>query len=90
MKNTEMFIIRTWDEFRELCKNDACSWHDAGYKSSEINAEDILNEYPEDFFITEYPDDDDILTDENVFTAADVVTGILLYMRTLEDEEADS
>ena len=52
----EMYMIRTWEEFREMCAADAYNWYDAGYKASELSADDILDEYPVDAF-TASPED---------------------------------
>lgn len=78
MKNyAEMYMIRTWDEFRELCREDAYNWHDAGYKASELTADDILNEYPEDAFT---PYAEDARDGERAFSAAEVAEWTLSYM----------
>ena len=82
MKNyAEMYMIRTWDEFRELCRLDAYNWHDVGYKASELTADDILNEYPEDAFTA---DPEDARDGERAFSAAEVAEWTFSYMLEME------
>ena len=69
--------IMTWDEFREMCREDAQSWYYNGYSSDELTAEDILNEYPEGYFC-----DSDVLT--SYFTPDEVAQKTLDYLEEME------
>lgn len=42
--------IMTWDDFRSMCDTDARNWAESGYTAKELTPDDILNEYPEDYF----------------------------------------
>lgn len=42
--------VLPWYEFREICYNDACNWFNSGYTADELTEDDILNEYPDDYF----------------------------------------
>lgn len=82
MKNyNEMFIIRTWEEFREMCREDASNWYYGGYKASELTTEDIVDEYDESFF-TAAPED--AREGERAFSAAEVAEWTLSYMLEME------
>lgn len=74
--------IMTWDEFREMCKEDAESWYYNGYSSDELTAEDILNEYPEDYFCDSTDDEYDALT--SYFTPDEVAQKTLDYLEEME------
>lgn len=84
--------IMSWDEFREACQYDAQLWHDNGYTAEEITGDDILNEYPDDYF-EDYTDDDisedavDYST-ESVFTPDDFAKKTISYMREIEEGES--
>lgn len=84
--------IMNWDEFREACQYDAQLWHDNGYTAEEITEDDILNEYPNDYF-EDYTDDDisedavDYST-ESVFTPDDFAKKTISYMREIEEGES--
>lgn len=74
--------IMTWDEFREMCREDAQSWYYNGYSSDELTAEDILNEYPEDYFCDSTDDEYDVLT--SYFTPDEVAQKTLDYLEEME------
>lgn len=74
--------IMTWDEFREMCREDAQSWYYNGYSSDELTAEDILNEYPEDYFCDSTDDEYDHLT--SYFTPDEVAQKTLEYLEEME------
>lgn len=74
--------IMTWDEFREMCREDAQSWYYNGYSSDELTAEDILNEYPEDYFCDSTDDEYDVLT--SYFTPDEVAQRTLEYLKEME------
>ena len=72
--------IMTWNEFREMCREDAQRWY--GYSSDELTAEDILNEYPEDYFCDSTDDDHDDLS--SCFTPDEVAQKTLDYLEEME------
>lgn len=74
--------IMTWDKFREMCREDAQSWYYNGYTSDELTAEDILNEYPEDYFCDRTDDEYDGLT--SCFTPDEVAQKTLDYLEEME------
>ena len=74
--------IMTWDEFREMCKEDAQSWYYNGYSSDELTAEDILNEYDESFFSDSMTDEYDDCS--SCFTPDEVVQRTLDYLKKME------
>ena len=74
--------IMTWDEFREMCKEDAQSWYYNGYSSDELTAEDILNEYDESFFSDSMTDEYDDCS--SCFTPDEVVQTTLDYLKKME------
>ena len=76
--------ILTWDEFREVCREDAFNWHRAGWSFSEITEEDILNEYPEDYFSDGTGDDYDELS--SCFTPQEFAAKTMEYMEALESD----
>ena len=74
--------IMTWDGFREMCREDVQSWYYNGYSSNELTAEDILNEYPEDYFCDSTDGEYDVLT--SYFTPDEVVQKTLDYLEEME------
>lgn len=74
--------MMTWDEFREMCREDAESWYYNGYSSDELTAEDILNEYEESFFSDNTDDEYDALT--SYFTPDEVAQKTLDYLEEME------
>ena len=80
------YAVMTWDEFSSLAKTDAQLWKDAGYDSSCLTIEDIINEYdaPEDLFnsVVYYAD-----ATTSSFTIEDVAEKTLEYLEELEKEE---
>lgn len=74
--------IMTWDEFRGMCEMDAQKWCISGYSSDELTAEDILSEYPEDYFCDSTDDDHDDLS--SCFTPDDVAQKTLDYLEEME------
>lgn len=77
--------IMAWDEFMEMCREDAYNWHHSGWTSDKITAEDILNEYPEGYFSGDTNDDYDDLS--SAFTPAEFVEKTLEYLEDIENEE---
>lgn len=77
--------IMTWDEFREMCREDAYNWHHSGWTSDRITAEDILNEYPEEYFSDDTDDEYDDLS--SAFTPAEIADKTLEYLAEIEAEE---
>ena len=79
------YAVMTWKEFRELAKTDAQLWKDAGYDSSCLTVEDIINEYnaPEDLFNSDvyYAD-----ATTSSFTIEDVAEKTLEYLEELEED----
>jgi hypothetical protein len=76
--------VLKWEEFREVCRMDAYSWHNSGYKANEITAEEILDEYPVDYF--EDDEGKDYFDDERFFTPEEFARKTLEYLRGLEEE----
>lgn len=79
--------IMTWDEFREVCREDAINWHNSGWTSDKITAEDILNEYPEDYFEDDTADEYADLS--SAFTPAEFAAKTLEYLEEIEEEDAE-
>lgn len=79
--------IMTWDEFREMCREDAYNWRHSGWTSDRITAEDILNEYPEDYFEDDTADEYDELS--SAFTPAEFAAKTLEYLAEIEEESAE-
>ncbi len=80
------YAVMTWHEFSSLAITDAQLWKDAGYDSSCLTVEDIINEYnaPEELFNSDlyYAD---ATTDS--FTIEEVAEKTLKYLEELEKEE---
>ena len=82
--------IMTWDEFREMCREDAQSWYYNGYTSDELTAEDILNEYQDDYFCDSTDDyfcdstDDEYDIFTSYFTPDEVARKTLNYLKEME------
>lgn len=79
--------IMTWDEFREMCREDAAILHDSGYKTSDLTAEDIISEYDSEYFCDDTDDDYDDLS--SAFTPAEFATKTLEYLEEIEEEDAE-
>ena len=79
--------IMTWDEFREVCREDAHNWYHSGWESDMITADDILNEYPEGYFSDDTDDDYDDLS--SAFTPAEFAAKTLEYLEEIEEEDAE-
>ena len=77
--------IMTWDDFRAMCDVDARNWLASGYTANEVTAEDILNEYPEDYFCDSTDDECDELS--SCFTPDEFAAKTLEYLAESEDEE---
>ena len=78
--------ILTWDEFREFCRMDAFFWYNSGYDANEVTEEDILNEYPEDYFDDEEQETDDL---SSCFTPHEFAEKKLQYLTEMEEEEKE-
>lgn len=83
--------VMSWEDFRSNCMDDAFLWHDQGWKADELTEDDILNEYPDDYF-DEYPEEE--LTDEYIdfstdsyFAPENFAAQTLEYIKELEAEE---
>ena len=79
--------IMTWDEFREVCSEDAYNWYHSGWTSDKITVDDILNEYPEDYFTDSTDDDYDELS--SCFTPDEFASKTLEYLEQIENEEVE-
>ena len=77
-----MYKFLSWYEFRSFCKNDAQLWLDNGYTADELTSEDILNEYPEDYFCDEYQEPSGT---ERSFTPAEFAQQTLDYIKEGEE-----
>ena len=71
----------SWDEFRAICYADACNWSHDGYNSDEVTAEDILNEYPDDYFDSDADEWDDT---HSSFTPDDFARQTIAYLADME------
>jgi len=78
--------IMRWDEFRELCRNDAELWRLNGYTVDTVAAEDILEEYPKDYW-EEYDEEPDVNEDSWCFVPEDFVEKTLEYLETICEGE---
>lgn len=75
--------ILTWNDFRAVCKMDAKSWAESGWKSTELSMKDILSEYPKDYF-EEYSGHE--CNGMYLFTPEDFAAKTLAYLEELEKE----
>ena len=77
-----MYKIMTWDKFREVTAYDAQLWVDNGDTPDELTEEDILNEYPTDYFeeYDERPETDDL---SSAFTPHDFAIATLECMEQI-------
>lgn len=79
------YKIMTWDEFREYCYEDAYNWYMNGDTTDTITAEDVIREYPDDYFDDEWQETDDL---SSCFTPADFAYQTLEYLDNLVSEES--
>lgn len=70
--------VLTWDEFIEFCEDDACNWFNSGYSVDEVTEDDILNEYPDDYFTDTTETECDEFS--NAFTPSDFARTTLEYL----------
>ena len=84
MEKTYGKIMR-WDDFRELIDADAHNWYCAGWRSNDLEIEDILNDYPEDYFIDSPDDDYDELS--SFFTPEEIGEKTLERLEEIEEEK---
>ena len=76
----------SWQEFREVCKEDAYLWHQNGNTADDLSAEDILNEYPGDYFGDESADTDDLYDGYRSFSPAEFAEQTLEYLKEMGEE----
>ncbi len=76
-----------WDEFREVCEMDARNWADSEWRSDELTIDDILNEYPEDYFCDSPDDEYDDLS--SFFTQEEFGAETLRRIKSIEEEEEE-
>jgi len=79
-----MAKIMTWDEFREVCREDAANWHQNGNTIDDLGTADILNEYPDDYFCDNTDDWCDDLS--HAFTPVEFVAQTLEYLAEMTEE----
>ena len=75
--------IMRWDDFRDMCREDAVNWHDSGYKASDLTAEDILSEYDSEYFGDDTADEYDELS--SAFTPSEFAAKTLEYLAEIEE-----
>ena len=76
------YKVLTWDEFREVCKEDAHNWFNSGYTAEDLTENDILSEYPEDYFDSEYQETDDL---SSCFAPQEFAATTIDYIRELQE-----
>lgn len=75
--------ILTWEEFRNICEEDArCWYYNTNLTSDEITEEDIIGEYPEDYFSDDSEDDTDELS--SAFTPEEMAAETIKKLKELE------
>lgn len=77
--------ILTWDDFREFCREDAYNLFYSGCTADELTAEDILNEYTDEYFEDDTTDEYDELS--SAFTPEEFAAKTLEYLEEIEAEE---
>ena len=77
--------ILTWNDFRDVCKEDAYNWKHAGWTAKELSEQDILNEYPEDYFENDTSEECDDLS--RCFTQKEFAQKTLEYLEEIENDE---
>ena len=77
--------VMRWDEFREMCKEDAYNWNASGWKADEIGTDDIINEYDDEYFSDDESTEYDDLS--RFFTPAEVAAQTLEYLAEIENAE---
>lgn len=43
------YFVTSYENFRNMAKDDAYAWSQNGYKADELSNDDIINEYGNDF-----------------------------------------
>lgn len=76
------YKILTWDEFREVCTKDAYNWIHCGYTADELTESDIISEYSDDYFDSEYQETDEL---SSCFTPHDFAEKTIDYIRELQE-----
>lgn len=79
--------VLTWNEFRDICREDAYNWKNSGWTADKITADDILNEYPEDYFEDDTAGEYDELS--SAFTPEEFAAKTLEYLEEIEAEETE-
>ncbi len=75
-------------EFEECCRDDAANWKAAGWTYDSLTEEDILDDFPEDFFETCEDDSGVNYYNEDYFTPEQFADRILDCLYELEQEKA--
>lgn len=70
--------VLTWDEFREVCYEDACNWKQNGDTADTLTEGDIINEYPDDYFTDTTETEHDELS--SAFTPSEFAGKTLEYL----------
>lgn len=79
--------IMTWDEFREMCREDAAILHDNGNESSDLTVEDIVSVYDSEYFCDDT--DNEYADLSSAFTPAEFAAKTLEYLEEIEEEDAE-
>ena len=72
-----MYKFLSWADFKEICQTDAFNWKNSGYTADDLTADDILNEYPDDYFGDEYQE---ATSTERCFTPEEFAEQTLEYI----------
>lgn len=76
--------VLTWDEFRELCKEDAYNWFNNGNSANELTKDDIVHEYPDNYFSDNTESEHDDLS--SAFTPSEFAKQTIEYLEEIESE----
>ena len=76
--------ILTYDEFKKICKEDAYNWHNAGWYANEITENDIIHDYPDNYFSDNTETEHDELS--SAFAPSDFAKQTLEYLEEIESE----
>lgn len=80
--------VLTWDKFREVCYDDAYNWFNGGYSADELTENDIINEYPDDYFTDTTETECNELS--SAFTPSDFADKTLEYLEEITMENVKS
>ncbi len=83
-----MCKVMTYEQFREMVKEDAYLWFQNGTKADDLTAKMILNEYPKDYFDFDGEEEDELPEWRGrCWSPEEIVEGTISALRDIEEEE---